>query len=58
MDGQLTCFDLLGSRDKELIGYSGMHAETKPTAIVLWRDFVARHLNPSAQGLSSATMAR
>lgn len=43
-DGQLALFDLLGSRDKQLIGYSGAHGETNPTAITLWRDFVSRHL--------------
>ncbi len=45
-DGQLALFDLLGSPEKELIGYSGAHAETKSTAIILWREFVARGLAP------------
>ena len=31
----------------ELIGYTGPHAETKPAAISLWREFMARHLTPS-----------
>ena len=44
-DGQLALFDLLGSRDKQLIGFSGPHAETRPEAIDLWRDFVARRLS-------------
>ncbi|WP_307679254.1 dienelactone hydrolase family protein [Streptomyces sp. V4I2] len=43
-DGQLALFDALGSPDKQLIGYTGPHAETKPAAITLWRDFVFRHL--------------
>jgi dienelactone hydrolase len=47
-DGQLALLDLLGSRDKQLAGYAGAHGETKPTAITLWRDFVSRHLAPSA----------
>jgi dienelactone hydrolase len=46
-DGQLGLFDLLGSAEKELIGYAGPHAETKPAAIALWRDFVARRLAPT-----------
>jgi hypothetical protein len=43
-DGQLAFFDRLGSPDKELIGFAGAHAETRPEAIVRWRGFVARHL--------------
>jgi dienelactone hydrolase len=43
-DGQLAVFDLLGSRDKQLIGFAGPHAETRPEAIAAWRDFIARHL--------------
>jgi dienelactone hydrolase len=43
-EGQLALFDLLGSAEKELIGYTGPHAETKPAAIALWREFVARRL--------------
>jgi dienelactone hydrolase len=43
-DGQLALFDVLGSRDKQLIGYPGTHAETTPTAVTLWRDFISRHL--------------
>jgi dienelactone hydrolase len=45
-DGQLALFDLLGSPGKELIGYTGTHTETKPAAISLWREFMARHLTP------------
>lgn len=45
-DGQLELFDLLAAPDKELIGYSGTHAETKPAAIARWRDFVCGHLAP------------
>jgi dienelactone hydrolase len=47
-DGQLALFDLLGSRDKELAGYAGPHGQTKPEAITRWREFIARHLAPSA----------
>jgi dienelactone hydrolase len=43
-DGQLALFDLLGSRDKQLIGFAGPHAETRPEAIAAWRGFIARHL--------------
>jgi pimeloyl-ACP methyl ester carboxylesterase len=47
-DGQLTLFDLLGSSDKQLIAFSGAHAQTKPAAVALWRDFVAGHLAAGA----------
>lgn len=47
-DGQLALFDILGSPGKELIGYAGPHAETRPEAISLWREFMARHLTPSS----------
>jgi dienelactone hydrolase len=43
-EGQLDLFDLLGSADKQLLAYSGAHAETRPQAIVAWRDFVTEHL--------------
>jgi hypothetical protein len=42
--GQPALFELLGSPDKELIGYSGPHEETKPQAIARWREFIAGHL--------------
>ncbi|MER7372515.1 hypothetical protein [Streptomyces lanatus] len=42
--GQLALFEALGSHDKQLIGYAGSHAETKPEALASWRDFIARHL--------------
>ncbi|MGD0705239.1 MAG: hypothetical protein ABSA02_35810 [Trebonia sp.] len=42
--GQLALFDVLGSKDKELIGLAGPHAETRPEAIARWRDFIVRHL--------------
>jgi hypothetical protein len=29
-DGQLALFDRLGSPDKQLIGFAGPHAETRP----------------------------
>ncbi|HEY5399977.1 MAG TPA: dienelactone hydrolase family protein [Trebonia sp.] len=43
-DGQLALFEQFGSPDKELIGYAGPHAETKPQAVARWRDFIAGHL--------------
>jgi dienelactone hydrolase len=42
--GQLALFDLLGSADKQLIGYAGPHGQTKPEAIAVWRDFIAGQL--------------
>lgn len=45
-DGQLALFDQLGSREKELIAYTGPHADTRPTAVELWRQFIARRLVP------------
>lgn len=54
-DGQLALFGALGSKDKQLIGFTGPHAETSPEAIALWRDFIVRHLvNRPAPGESSA----
>jgi dienelactone hydrolase len=47
-DGQLALFDVLGSTDKQLIAYSGPHAETRPAAITRWRDFIFGHMGPSA----------
>ncbi len=49
LDGQLALFEILGSPDKELIGFSGPHAETKPQAIARWREFIARHLTGQSQ---------
>jgi pimeloyl-ACP methyl ester carboxylesterase len=49
LDGQLALFEALGSPDKELIGYSGPHTETKPQAIARWREFVAGHLTGRSQ---------
>jgi dienelactone hydrolase len=43
-DGQLALFGALGSKDKQLIGFAGPHAETRPEAVALWRDFIVRHL--------------
>lgn len=47
-DGQLALFDLLGSPDKQLIGYAGPHGETKPEAVTRWCDFVASHMTRKA----------
>jgi dienelactone hydrolase len=49
-DGQLALFDALGSRDKQLIGFAGRHAETRPEAVAAWRDFVVRHLVQQSPG--------
>ncbi len=43
-EGQLALFDLIGSPDKRLIGYSGGHDETRPDAPSSWRTFMAGHL--------------
>jgi dienelactone hydrolase len=48
-EGQLALFDLLGSQDKQLIAFTGPHAETRPAAITLWRDFMACHLAPAPE---------
>ena len=45
-EGQLALFGLLGSRDKQLIGYAGAHTDTPPTAVTLWRDFIAGRMAP------------
>lgn len=50
-DGQLALFDLLASRDKQLIGYSGAHGETRPAAVALWRDFISGHLAARRAGV-------
>ena len=47
-EGQLALFDLLGSPDKQLTGYAGRHAETRPTAVALWCEFTSCRLDPSA----------
>lgn len=43
-DSQLALFDLLSSRDKQLIRYGGAHADTPPMAFTLWRDFVSSRM--------------
>lgn len=47
-DGQLALFDLLGSSDKQLVAFSGTHAETRLEAVAIWRDFVADHMAAEA----------
>ncbi len=42
--GQLVLFDLLGSPDKQLIAFTGPHADTRPEAVARWREFIARRL--------------
>ena len=46
-EGQLAVFDLLESPDKQLIAYSGPHAETRPEAIDTWCRFITAHLTGS-----------
>ena len=46
--GQFSLFDALGSSDKQLIAYSGPHGATEPSAILAWREFIARHLRPTS----------
>jgi|SRR5215469_1656676 len=45
-EGQFALFDLLKSRDKQLIAYSGPHGETRPEAAAAWCRFVRSHLRP------------
>ena len=42
--GQFELFELLGSRDKQLIAFPGSHGTTAPTAIRAWCEFVTHHL--------------
>lgn len=46
-DGQLDLFDALGSPDKQLVGFTGRHGETRPAAVAQWREFVREHLRES-----------
>ena len=55
-EGQLALFDLLGSRDKQLTGYPGRHAEIEPAAVALWRDFTCSHLAARACASGAITM--
>jgi hypothetical protein len=50
--------DLLGSGDKQLLGYSGTHAQTKPAAVGLWRDFITAYLAPGVPVTDSAPYGR
>lgn len=42
--GQQKLFELLGSRDKQLISYPGPHGMTDPSAIAAWQEFIRRRL--------------
>ena len=46
--GQLALFDLIGSADKRLIAYAGVHDVTHPSAITAWQAFVADHLGETS----------
>ncbi|MEO7071084.1 MAG: hypothetical protein ABI131_11405 [Nostocoides sp.] len=45
--GQLALFDLIGSADKVLQAYPGLHAETREGAVATWCRFVAERLGTS-----------
>lgn len=49
--GQLALFDLLRSRDKQLIAFPGTHAETNPAAPAMWCRFIVNHLRPDESAL-------
>ncbi|RZT14712.1 dienelactone hydrolase [Kribbella sp. VKM Ac-2569] len=42
--GQFELFELLGSRDKQLIAFPGTHRVAAPAAISSWCEFVVHHL--------------
>ena len=44
-EGQVAQFDALGTWEKQLIAYSGLHGETYPSAPTYGRDFMARVSN-------------
>ena len=43
-DGQFELFDLLGSQDKRLIAFPGLHGTIAPAAIQVWCEFITQHL--------------
>ena len=43
-DGQFELFDRLGTRDKRLIAFPGLHSGAAPEAVRAWCEFIARHL--------------
>ncbi|MGA2530495.1 MAG: hypothetical protein ABSG36_15215 [Acidimicrobiales bacterium] len=45
-NGQLALFDTLGTREKLLIAFPGLHAETHPMAPKMWCEFILKHLRP------------
>lgn len=49
-EGQFALFEAFGSPGKELVGYPGPHAGTKPEAIAGWRAFIAGHLTACSAG--------
>jgi len=44
LDGQLALFELLGADEKLLLGSPGAHAESPPSAVTCWREFLASRL--------------
>jgi dienelactone hydrolase len=53
--GQFELFELLGSRDKQLIAFSGAHRTAAPAAIKAWREFVRHHLEMDGGHSTDAT---
>ena len=46
--GQLALFDRLGSKDKRLHAYPGLHVDNGPEAFALQADFLRRYLEPGS----------
>jgi hypothetical protein len=43
-DGQFELFDVLGTQDKRLIAFPGVHGTAAPAAIDAWCAFITQHL--------------
>ena len=52
--GQFELFELLGSRDKQLIAFPGAHRTAAPAAIRAWCEFVVHHLEGDGSAQSGA----
>ena len=50
LDGQLALFVLLGPDEKLVLGSPGAHAESPPSAVRYWREFLASRLRATPQG--------
>jgi hypothetical protein len=53
--GQFELFELLGSRDKQLIAFPGAHCAAAPAAIKAWCEFVRHHLEDDGGHAIAAT---